>query len=254
MAITNFNYFENISCKKVVGFLLFTSLILLLVKLGFWQLRKGEHNQQLETSFFVRSHHQLSFFKINNASNMASLTGFQAKVDLTPVSKPLVYLDNQILGKKVGYEIYQVMKYQRNQPWLLVDLGFIVAYAQRNHLPVIKEITQKVKLVGTLYHTAKNPFSSQLLPEIGKQIRIQNLNYKQLSRFLGHKVLAVALQPKQQFYTIDGRVLLKRKHKLAMPSSKNYGYAVQWFAMATTMVVIGLFSFCKRYRLDGNKA
>ncbi|WP_170308275.1 SURF1 family protein [Parashewanella tropica] len=225
----------------------------MLVSLGFWQLKRGDQNQRFEQNLRSRSQHQLSYSQIENTHKVAELTGYQTHLTLAPVSKPLLYLDNQIMGQQVGYEVYQVMQYQPNLPWVLVDLGFIAAFAERNNLPEVKPIERKMKVVGTLYHTDKNPFSSKLLPEIGKEVRIQNMNYKELSLFLGHSVLGIAVQAKQAVHSVDGRLLIKRIHKLAMPSSKNYGYAVQWFAMATTLAVIGLFSIFKRNRLDGDK-
>ena len=232
--------------ELIVSYVLFCGLFLLLLRLGFWQLSRGHERDRLEQSYAVRQQHILSFDQLLAVDNPSQITGMRTKVQLSPTQSPLIMLDNQIVKGKVGYLVYQLMQLAPNKPWLLVELGFISAYSDRNRLPVINKITQKKIFTGRVYHTSTNPFSSALMPESGDPLRIQNLNYEQLSKRLGHPVLNFALQPKHIFKSQDGRKLLKPWRPIAMSSSKNYGYAIQWFAMATALAVIGAIVIYKK--------
>ncbi len=232
--------------KRILSYAMFIGLLLLLTRLGFWQLARGHEREKLELSYVARQQHILSFNQLIKAADGGRVTGTRTEVKLTPTKAPLVMLDNQIVRGKVGYLVYQLMRVSPDKPWLPVELGFISAYSQRSRLPVIEPIMQTTTLTGRVYHTSANPFSRALMPESGNPLRVQNLNYRQLGKLLGHPVLTFALQPERTFQTQDGRELSKPWRPIAMSSSKNYGYAIQWFAMATALAVIGAIVIYKK--------
>ena len=235
--------------KPFFGYVLFISLFCVLVSLGFWQLSRGHERQKLEQAYYTRQQQAVSFDKLANLKDTKALTGMKTRVQLVQTKTPLILLDNQTVKGKVGYMVYQLMQVSPSKPWLLVELGFIDAYAERNRLPKIKKINKQAIITGRVYHTSKNPFSHNLLPEKGDPLRIQNLNYQQLSQLVGHEVYRFSLQPQRVFHSVDGRLLLKPWRPITMSSTKNFGYAVQWFAMATALAVIGLFTVIRRRKV-----
>ena len=237
-AITNRNRWQG-SIKPILSYVLFLGLFCLLIRLGFWQLSRGHERAKLEQAYSSRQQQILSVKQLMAVSEPSQLTGVTTRLTLNPTSAPLIMLDNQVVKEKVGYLVYQLMQVTPDKPWILVELGFISAYADRSRLPVIEKTTQTTTFSGRVYHTSANPFSHALMAESGDPLRIQNLNYQQLSHLLGHQVLALALQPEHVFKSQDGRVLLKPWRPVAMSSTKNFGYAIQWFAMATALAVIG---------------
>ncbi|MBM7070441.1 SURF1 family protein [Shewanella sp. 202IG2-18] len=232
---------------------MFIGLFCILVRLGFWQLSRGHERQQLEQAYYTRQQQTVGFNQLIQNKDPKTLTGSKTKVQLNITQTPLIFLDNQSVKGKVGYLVYQLMQVSPKQPWLLVELGFITAYADRNRLPKIQKINKQEVFLGRVYHTSKNPFSHKLLPEKGNPLRIQNLNYQQLSQLLGHQVFDFALQPQRVIYSADGRQLLKPWRPITMSSTKNFGYAAQWFAMATVLVVIGLFTVIRRRKVGISK-
>ncbi len=232
--------------KSGLSLVLFTGLFCLLISLGLWQVSRGDARQKLEKSYVQRQHTVLSTEQLINSRDPEKLTGVRAQINLSSTHTPLIYLDNQSYKGKVGYLGYQLMQISPSKPWLLVELGFIAAYAQRDHLPQITKMNTGTTLIGRIYHTSTNPFSKKLMAERGDPMRIQNLNYQELGKLFGHSVLPYAIQPDQVFKAKDGRKLLKPWRPIAMSSEKNFGYAAQWFAMATTLAVIGFYIIWRR--------
>ncbi len=230
--------------RNVLGYLLTLSLFCFLIKLGFWQLERGHEKQTMEQQLQLRQQQApVSFDQILLNSAHQPLTGFNLSVKALPTDTPIFLLDNQTFNNRVGYLAYQVMQVSAEQPWLLVELGFIPVEAQRSVLPSLQPFTHSESLSGRVYQRHLNPLSHQLLAEAGNPTRIQNLNIQQLSQYINHPLAPIVLQPKTVIYDQNSQPLGKPWQPLPLSSDKHFGYAVQWFSMASALLFIGLFVF-----------
>ncbi|WP_261824791.1 SURF1 family protein [Vibrio neonatus] len=218
-----------------------------LVKLGFWQLSRGEEKQQLEQQLLDRQ--QMSPLSVEQLSAMdagLNVTGFPLQIDVKPQALPLVYLDNVTHDSKVGYRVLQPMAVflQREKYLLLVELGFVVASMTRDELPKVAPIGQAQRFTGKVYQKSTNPLSSDVMLEnMPAGMRIQNLNLRELAIALDAPLLPFVFQPE----VIANSDLPMLWSPYPMTSQKHFGYAFQWFGMAGVYaLLVILFVLRKR--------
>ncbi|MCH1929955.1 SURF1 family protein [Shewanella sp. A25] len=217
--------------KRMVLLLILTvTLFVILVKLGFWQLARGDEKSQLFEQMQAReAAPALTFSQALDKSQFEDLTAYRLRVKASPVSQQVWLLDNQVYQGQVGYLGYQVMQLDADQPYLIVELGFIAATHDRRQLPQIEPVNTEIELIGRLYQKQINPLSHKLMAESGDTVRFQNLNLTEMAATLGHPLLPAVLQP-------DSLPHLSLPHPwqpFPISAQKHWGYALQWFAMAT---------------------
>ncbi|MGC9459117.1 SURF1 family protein [Vibrio genomosp. F10] len=218
------------------GMLLTVVVFSALVKLGFWQLSRGEDKQQVESELSQRlDAPPISLDLAVSRFDLHSLTGVKVSVDVTPL--PLsdvatVLLDNQTFEGKVGYLAYQVVS-DGDQRFFLLERGFVAGLKQRSQLPNVTWIDEPQTMEGRLYQKSINPLSSDLGLEMTNPLRIQNLNIPELSRELGLTLEPFVFQPQQ-----DGWPYQQPWQPVPMRSAKHFGYAVQWFSMALVFALL----------------
>ncbi|OBT16963.1 hypothetical protein A9264_09540 [Vibrio sp. UCD-FRSSP16_10] len=259
----------------VVATVLTVALFVLLVKLGFWQLSRGEEKQQLEAQLLKRDQMPaLSIEQVVSFAEQENVTGYpltavvtapsqhkhkhkhkpQSQHQSQPESQPLIYLDNVTNDAKVGYRVLQPMavNVDGKRALLLVELGFVVASRTRSELPAVSAINTSQTLSGRVYQKSANPLSHDLMAEkmpmaagtaTDMNIRIQNLNLEQLAEVLSAPLLGFVFQPN----VIPDSTLPMLWSPYPMTSQKHFGYALQWFSMAAVYaVLVILFVFRKR--------
>ncbi|WP_345844812.1 SURF1 family protein [Shewanella algae] len=216
--------------------LLFTlGLFLLMVKLGFWQLQRAEEKQLLAQEIAAKADAGPSSFSALLRQDPSSrLTGQKLQLSANVLSGKQLLLDNQVYQGRVGYLLLQPLQVEPEQPWLLLELGFIPAPEKRSELPEILPLPPRLTLEGRLWQKGSNPLSQELLAEAGWPKRIQNLNWPQLEHLLGHKLIPAVLQPVQ----LEGVDLPRPWQPLPMPAEKHLGYALQWFSMAAALLLL----------------
>ncbi len=204
----------------------------LLVKLGFWQLERGEEKQALEQTLRARAdlpYQEMHVVLDTNDWRQESVIGVKVEAQVAPEPLPIILLDNQTYNGAVGYLAYQVVSVSQDQNILaLMELGFVVGESARSELPIVKELDTPIWVTGRLYRKSMNPLSSELMPELGESIRVQNLNISQLNEMLNIELMPAVLQP-------DNLVNWPYEfpwNPLPLTSAKHFGYSVQWFVMA----------------------
>lgn len=220
----------------------------LLVNLGFWQLGRGEEKLLMEKQLQGRKN--LPYLSIERIpENRADITGLKVKARLADTEMPLLYLDNQTLSGTVGYLVYQPMQISGGNlsgptRYLLAELGFVAAGTSREELPDVAVRLPAGLIEGRIYSRSANPLSSDLMAEVVKEpssetqgsVRIQNLNFSQLNTLLDVPFAPFAIQPDK----LENWPLPQPWQPLPMPSSKHFGYALQWFVMAMVWAMIML--------------
>ncbi|MEZ8155973.1 SURF1 family protein [Vibrio splendidus] len=228
----------------------------ILIKLGLWQLERGNEKLRYEQQLSERAQQSprsldtvISEWKgsrtqAQGSSELPSLNGLRVDVELETPSGLVVLLDNQINQGTVGYVIYMLgevrFEDENNslvaEKQLLIDLGFVAASNDRRELPQLGNITLPTNMSGRLYTRSVNPLSHELGLENTTPKRIQNINITALSEYTGQAVLPFVFQP-QSLESWPYELLWR---PTAMKSEKHFGYSFQWFVMAAVLLFLML--------------
>ncbi|MGI2127009.1 SURF1 family protein [Shewanella oncorhynchi] len=236
--------YPHVLLNKLTIFLLILTVAVLtiLVKLGLWQLARGEDKTTLLAQMEARQALlPLSFEQLQLKVGKEGVTGYRLQVRATPASSQIWLLDNQIYQGQVGYLAFQPLQVEVEKPWLLVELGFVAAGSHRDELPHITPLSGALNIEGRLYQKQINPLSQALMAERGTSIRFQNLNMPEMAKVLGHPVLPVVLQPEQ----LPSLTLPHPWQPFPLSAQKNWGYALQWFSMAAVFAGLMLWQGIK---------
>ncbi|MFI3247255.1 MAG: SURF1 family protein [Ferrimonas sp.] len=224
--------------KRNVFTLLITVAVLVgLVKLGFWQLRRAELKGDLQQQYQQRQQQWLSWEQLL-AGQWDDLRGYRISLSGQWQAQAAVLLDNQVFRGQVGYRWLVPVAVAPKAPWILVDLGFVAAPRYRQQLPQLPALPQISLLTGRILQPQTNPLADQLQPELvfedAPAKRIQALNFKQLTAHFKHPFLALVLWLEQ-----PAELGFERPWQpIPMAADKHYGYAVQWFGLAFAWLVI----------------
>lgn len=206
------------------------AVLLLLVKLGWWQLQRADEKQRLQQNYAERSNQRLQW----PLPQQQDVRGYQLTVTGRWLVNQSLLLDNQVVDGEVGYRYLVPLQINADQPLLLVDLGFVAGSRDRQQLPPLPQLPQQSEVTGLLMQPQRNLLSDQLLPEVGQPTRIQALNWAQLSELWQQPVADALLwlqQPQQLGYQ-------RRWQPLNMGPEKHHGYAMQWFGLALAWIVV----------------
>ncbi len=239
-----FIQYPYVLLNKLTLFLLVltVAVFIILVKLGLWQLARGEEKTALLAQMEARqSLPALSFEQLQHKIDKEAVTGYRLQIHSTPASSQIWLLDNQIYQGQVGYLAFQPLQIEANQPWLLVELGFVAASSHRDELPHITALSGELNIEGRLYQKQINPLSQSLMAETGSSIRFQNLNMPEIAKALGHPLLDAVLQP-DELTSLD---LPHPWQPFPLSAQKHWGYALQWFSMATVFAGLMLWQGIK---------
>ncbi|MEZ8686560.1 SURF1 family protein [Vibrio splendidus] len=227
-----------------------------LIKLGLWQLERGNEKLRYEQQLSERAQQSSrsldavisdwkdSRIQEQGASEQLSLNGLKVDVELETPSGLVVLLDNQVNQGTVGYVIYMLGEVRFKdeneslvaEKQLLIDLGFVAASNDRRELPQLGNTTLPIKMSGRLYTRSVNPLSHELGLENTTPKRIQNINITALSEYTGQAVFPFVFQP-QSLESWPYELLWR---PTAMKSEKHFGYSFQWFVMAAVLLFLML--------------
>lgn len=202
-------------------------LLLLCIRLGFWQLDRAEQKRTL----LAAGNSSISF----EAAIVAGEQGLwrQSSVRGRYAQEPPVLLDNQTHHGQPGYQVFSRFVTDGGAQ-LLVNRGWI-AQGQRPHKPT----AESVNIAGIIAPYRKAGFRLGPAVVSAPEVSPAVVNYPTQPEW--EALLQAPLLP----FTLwlapaqpDGYV---REWTLQSAApEKHLGYAFQWFAMATAVAVIGL--------------
>lgn len=218
------------------GFLpTFATLLLLplLVHLGTWQLHRAHEKRQLEREF-ANKLNPISIEKVSNSSNKnLRYRSLVAKGWFD--NEHIILLDNQLYQHKTGYHVLMPFHLQNESKMLLVNRGF-VAVRDRNRLPNIPPISGLRTLTGLIYYPNKTLVLKKDTSSVHWPLRVQSIDMEQLTGLLHQETYPFYLLLR----TGENSHLVRDWHPVSFPAYRHTGYAIQWFALALTLVVIYL--------------
>lgn len=222
------------------------ALLPLLLGLGFWQLQRAEEKRALLAEQAAR-----------RAAPVVGLIGLAAldepgfrRVRLVGEfdAAHSLLLDNRLRGGRVGVELLQPFLDRPSGRWVLVNRGWL-PWPQRATPPAFDTPVGELSLEASVY---RPPGSAFLLgdgaPGEGWPRLVNAVDAPALWRELDRDGLAaeLRLEPGPASYVGDWPLV-------ASGPEKHTGYAVQWFALAATLLGMYLYFGIKQAKemLDG---
>ena len=232
---------------SLLGVVLTLLGIALFARLGFWQLDRAGQKQDLLAQYETGQRSQIPI----TPENADSLSRYQ-RVSVAGSYDPLhqILLDNMPSHTgRPGYRVLTPM--QTPAGWLLVDRGWLPLGATRAVLPDISVSAAERNITGTL----------DALPRAGLQLETAPTDpnapwprvlsfptHSALEQQLGHKLIrgVLLLDASQP----EGYERIWEAH-LGFKPERHIGYAVQWFGLgATALVIFILMGFRTRKATD----
>ena len=224
------------SLVSIFGFVLFA----ILLKLGFWQLQRAQYKRELISQFHQRS--KAAPMMLATVMKNASEWQYQhVSIVGTFDNQHSFLLDNQFHQHQIGYQVITPLLLAANQASVLVNRGWIAAGTSRNVLPVIEPVMGSMQLQGMVYRPLKPMLVLKQIP-LAKNVwpsRIQRLDFTEMQQTLGYPIQAFTILLDSN----QAHGFIREWKPVIIPPEKHIAYAVQWFALAATLMIIILVMF-----------
>jgi surfeit locus 1 family protein len=212
-------------------------LIGILASLGYWQLSRAKQKEILLQSFEKRTAEAPLPTSVLQQKESSDLRFYRTTLSGTFDNKHTFLLDNKTDHGKVGYEVYTSFKANGLATAILVDRGFVPIGKSRKELPSIKPIIGNVSILGMLNLPPNYVAFGQMQESshLTSPLRIQFVSLSELSTLLGETffpyILTITPEDPAAYH-------IQWQNFITMPPERHRGYAVQWFALALTLLIL----------------
>jgi surfeit locus 1 family protein len=231
---------------------LFTVVMVpLMASLGFWQLQRAEEKAMLAAAFEERQQQGPALLSSLWDRPTGSLAYAPVRMRGRFLPNEFFLLDNQVRDGQFGYEVLGILRLSDyNAGTVLVNRGWIPGDAARRSLPDVPLVEGPVEITGHVYVAPGEPYllAEQQLGDTWPQV-IQAVEIDKLAP-------AVAALSGDKVFPFPVRIDADQRGALAvnwlvvnMSPQKHHGYAVQWFAMATVLLVFYLLRSSNLWQL-----
>ena len=213
--------------------------VIIFIELGKWQLSRAEE----KSAQYERLEQYAKQSAVLLPGTLVKLADFQyraVEVNGEYLPEYTIYLDNKTYQGRAGYHVITPLKILNSELHVVVNRGWIATGHDRSVLPAIAEVSGEVKITGI----AASP-EIRTLELSARAIEGQVWDNFDLQRY--QEVTGLTMQPLmllQKSEEKDG--LIRDWSKPDSGASKNIGYAVQWFSLAATAVIIFIVLNVKR--------
>ena len=218
-------------------------VIAVMVQLGNWQLSRAREKESRQEKLDALSHQPA----VSLPSEPIKLEDFQyrkTEVHGTYLPKYTVYLDNKIYRGAAGYHIITPLRIGTSPMYVLINRGWVAAERDRSKLPDVPVPSGSVTVSGLA--TTATQKTLELSKEMVSGQVWENLDLERFRDITGLQLQPVMIL--QQNDVNDGLVREWARPDLGI--GKNLGYAFQWFAMASAVLIIYLVLSVKRERVQ----
>ena len=207
-------------------------LVLLFVKLGFWQLARAQEKQTLLNLHQLRTQQVAHHWQSQDASpplyQHLKLTGHYLPTH--------ILWDNQYQQGQWGTDVLTPFVLADRTCWVMVDRGLVPRGLDRHQQPNIITPTGVQTISGSVYYLPQKHWL------LGQNIEWQDKNMALLEYPDGPSVAGILHKCISPFIIrLDQDMPAGFARQWAIVSSppyRHYGYAAQWFAFALTIVII----------------
>lgn len=219
------------------------ALLPVLISLGFWQLSRTEEKRQILTQ--QQEKKQLPQLTIDAQERTQQEVEYRRLIVTgNYIPEYQVLIDNKVYQGQVGYYIVTPLKIVNSDKVILINRGWVKATHSRDVLPDIETPQGQVTLTGVAKYRPKDVAS------LGSGNRLGNA-WPALVRWIDIDKLAEDMRLNLKSYLFLQDKLPEDQYKrewvfVNSPPEKNFSYAVQWFSLATALLLIYIFVNTKR--------
>ncbi len=206
-----------------------------LIKLGLWQSARAlEKELRLAKIANYQTQQAMTLAQLEQLSaSERDINDIPVMISGTFDDQHIFLLDNQTNNGRLGYRVLQVL--ETNEGRVLVNLGWIQGYIERDKLPKVEaitgfhQLTGNVRLVEAGIVLAEQSYQNAQWP-----LRIQQIELDKFSQLIAQKLLPFVVY-------LDTKEPLgyeKNWRPIVMPPEKHRAYAFQWFSLASAWLVL----------------
>lgn len=225
-------------------------LLPIFILLGFWQLNRADFKATLESQ--IRLHSNDAPIDIKTAIEAPKkYEHYPIKLSGRYDNAHQLLLENRFYRHQLGFEVLTIVNLSNGKS-LLVNRGWIPKPANSGQLPKLFPVngiqTIKGKLVipqNKIFKIGSTHYSDEQWPRL-----IPNISWESINKALPNKKILpfiIQLDPSAK----NGYI--RNWRPVTMSPNKHKGYAVQWFAMAGTLVIIFITVNIRRRPRDDSK-
>lgn len=204
--------------------------IALTVSLGNWQSRRAEEKLALGRDLDAAARRTvLSLPPRPVEAHDYEFRSVSARGEYS--TRHTILLDNKVLRGAPGYQVLTPFKVDGGDMYVLVNRGWVAAGVRRDTLPQIQTPAGSVSVEGVAIVPSSHIFELDANTEEG--IVWQNLVLARYAKWSGLKLQPIVLQ--QTSDAADGLVRAWARPDTGV--DKHRGYAFQWYALATTLLI-----------------
>lgn len=207
-----------------------------LIRLGFWQLSRADQKKRMLATYHTRTISPP--LTTTNLSQPGDWQYYRTTLTGHFDNQHSLLLDNKIFKGQVGYEVFTPFLATGIALPILIDRGFIPLTTSRNKLPTIRDITGTTTITGMVNLPPGYVKFGQIKSDNAETwpVRIEYLNLQEVRSILHATVYPyiVSLAPNDPAaYPIEWQIV-------AMGPERHQGYALQWFALALTLLILSV--------------
>lgn len=216
--------------------LLVLLLLPLLLSLGFWQLDRADEKTALQSLFSQRQ--AAGPVTFGALSTIADLRYQPVTLRGSYLNEKSFFLDNRMNKGSFGYEIITPFQPVGAKSLVLVNRGWVKGDVSRRSLPDIDSIIGEVDLSGEVYVPQGVPMRLGVDDNVGGTGVVQSIDIDELSPFFPNQLFpyVVRLSLGNPGSYQPNWVVVN------LQPEKHIGYAVQWFAMSITLLIIAFLA------------
>jgi len=235
--------FSRLQIKVNASLIILAGLMLLfLISLGQWQIRRAEQKQTLLDMQLARMDLPARLIEeLDFEKNQLRYLPVRVIGDVD--ARHQILIDNQVRHGRVGYFVLTPIKLSNNTA-VLLNRGWVAQSEDRSRLPMVETKLSFLSSQGRLDHFPVVAIELEGADQLstGWPAVTQIINLDQVAEKLGYKVLPYqVLMDEQQEHGYDREWFLMK-----MGPDRHYGYAFQWFSLAVAWVILCFLVSLKR--------
>jgi surfeit locus 1 family protein len=204
----------------------------LLIALGCWQLNRADQKTRILADYEQRSAADPLPLEAFTGFAPSALDGRRVLLRGRYLPEHSFLLDNRIFRGKVGYELISPFQ-ERSGAVLLLNRGWLQAPPTRDQLPRIETPSGDLQLTGE-FHAATAASPPPLLASAGWPRVVQAVDTAEMGRLAGIPAFACLVRVAAD----QPGASPADWARINLSPARHIAYAVQWFLLATGLLVV----------------